>query len=514
MEMQAMEVNKTEQKNMLVFAVVTAAAFLVLLYGSVLKGIPMGINVLLFIVVCYLSMAAVFRKRFLSVLKESLFTTAAVVLLGVTFLLYNNLILLTINGFLIVMLTGAQYRYMLKRDKTALYSFGIIKDANVVWFGYTFGGIGGAFQSAGRDKKQSNVKGVVIGVAITIPVLAAVIALLMSADLAFSDIMQNIFKDWNAADVFGNIIVGILLFFCAAGLIFSLHTKTPGLAGNQVKMININSIAIKLLVGCVDAVLAIFAALQFAYLFAGNVPEGYTYATYAQNGFWQLVAVAVIVAAIVFIIKKSVEVQKGNNKSIRWMLGLLCALTEIILVSAFWRMALYEQAYSFSILRIFTQAFMVATAGVFIVLIVSLLKPALNIKKWIFIVGMVCYLALNYMNVDAFIAQQNAAMGKEKTDVFYLTQLSVDALPYYADRIEAEVDARIYRHDNQMENYDQSYYKDLYLCKRLADLREGILKSDGWQYYNVGREKAKTFIAEYGSVFDKAEQYFKNNGFF
>jgi hypothetical protein len=507
----ANEINKTEQKNMLVFSVVAAAAFLILLYGSVFKGIPMGINVLVFTAVCYLSMAAVFHKRFLSVLRESVFTTAAVMLLGVTFLLFNNLILLTINGFLIVMLVGAQYRYMLKRQKNALFSFDFVKDANVVWFGYTFGGMGGAFKSTGQDKKQSNLKGAVIGVAVTIPVLAAVIALLMSADLAFSDIMQNVFKGWNAADVFGNIIVGILLFFCAAGLIYSLHTRMPRMQERQEKLIQFNSVAIKLLVGCVDVVLAVFGVLQFAYLFAGNVPEGYTYATYAQTGFWQLVAVAVIVAAIVFLVKKSVIVQKENNKQIRFMLALLCALTEIILVSAFWRMALYEQAFSFSILRIFTQAFMVATAGVFIVLIISLAKPALNAGKWIFVVGMVCYLALNFMNADAFIARQNIAIGKESTDVPYLTQLSVDALPYYADKIEAEVLKGINGRFNDQEDSGQLEYEHLFLCKRLVDIREGVEKAASWQYYNIGREKAKAFLEEYSVAFDKAERYWETN---
>ncbi len=511
MQNQELEINKTEQKNMLVFAVITAAAFLVLLYGSVFKGIPMGINVVLFIAVCYIGMAAVLGKRFLSALKETIFTTSAVVLLGITFILYNNLILLSINGFLIVMLVGAQYRYMLKRKKNDLYSLGFIRDANVVWFGYTFGGMGGAFKTTGRDKKQGSVKGLVIGIAVTIPVLAAVIALLMSADLAFSDIMQNIFKGWNAADVFGNIIVGIILFFCAAGLIYSLHTRIPRAEEKPEKLFRFNRIAIKLLVGCVDAVLAIFAALQFTYLFAGNVPAGYTYATYAQNGFWQLVGVAVIVAAIVFIMRKTVEVAKGNNKSIRILLAFLCALTEIILVSAFWRMSLYEQAYSFSILRIFTQAFMVATAGVFIVLAISLFRPALNINKWIFIVGTVCYLALNFMNADAFIARQNIALGKEKADIAYLTGLSVDALPYYADKIEAEVDRGINERYNRPADEGRFDYEHLLLCKKLADMREGVNKASGWQYFNTGREKAKAYLSEYGSVFDKAEEYWKTN---
>lgn len=503
METQICEENKIEQKKLLIFAIVTAAAFLVLLYGSVFKGIPMGINVVLFIAVCYLSMAAAFTKRFLSVLKESMFQTAAVLLLGITFILYNNLILLTINAFLIIMIVGAQYRYMLKRDKDALFSFDFIKDANVVWFGYTFAGMGGAFRTIGQDKKQSGVKGVLIGIVITIPVLAAVIALLMSADLAFSDIMQNIFKNWNVADLFGNMIVGIILFFCAGGLVFSLHTRIPKVISKQDKMISFNKIAIKLLVGCVDGVLAIFAVIQFVYLFAGNVPAGYTYATYAQNGFWQLVAVAVIVAAVVLLVKKSVAVQNGNNKSIRFMLGALCALTEIILVSAFWRMALYEQAYSFSILRIFTQAFMVATAGVFIVLIISMIKPALNIKKWIFVVGMVCYLALNFMNADAFIAQQNVAIGKENADIRYLMELSVDALPYYIDEIDEQL--KIVNDDYTFLNFkrDNNVYLYQHSLMYMNEIKEGLNKSEGWQYYNFSREKAKELLAQYD--FSQAE---------
>ena len=167
---------------------------------------------------------------------------------------------------------------------------------------------------------------------------------------------------------------------------------------------------------------------------SGNVPEGYTYATYAQNGFWQLVEIAVIVAAVVFIVKNPPP-HGGGQPGAALALIVLCAAAEVVLVSAFWRMSLYEQAYSLSILRIFTQAFMVATAGVFGVLIAGLAKPGLNIKKWIFVVGMVCYIALNYMNADAFIARQNVAIGGEAADVVYLTQLSADALPYYADSL-------------------------------------------------------------------------------
>lgn len=113
-----MEEKMTGGRNLLVFAVCISIAFLVLLYGSVFKGIPMGINVLLFIAVCYGCCWPLFLKKiFAYALRQSAFQTAAVVLLGVTYLLYNNPLLLVINGFLIVLLVGAQIRLMLKVKK-------------------------------------------------------------------------------------------------------------------------------------------------------------------------------------------------------------------------------------------------------------------------------------------------------------------------------------------------------------------------------------------------------------
>lgn len=488
-----METNtqKADSRSQLLFAAAITAAFLVLLYGSIFKGIPMGINVLLFIAVCYGSMLACF-DAFHTVLRESVFQTVTVVLLGITFVLYNNLVLLTINAFLIIMIVGAQYRFMLKLQKDPLYSLETIRDACVVWFGYSFAGLPGAFKSMGNSKQSSNVKGVIIGIAIAIPVIAAVLALLVSADAAFSQMLKNTFQDVNAGDAVGYSIVGVLLFVCACGLYYSLKNRKPNLNAAQPKLWNLNKIAMMLVVGCMDVVLAVFAAVQFGYLFSGNVPAGFTYAEYARSGFWQLVGVAVIVAAVVFLVQKSAEVRSGNNKAVKIMLTILCALTEIVLVSAFWRMVTYEQAFLFSILRIFTQAFMIATAGVFLVLAVSFWARDFKLQKWIFIVGMVAYVGLNFLNPDAFIAMQNRAIQKEGADMHYISELSADALPYWADKANEQIDKVL----------DGGYGRDEYLMdmnnfliKSLAPIQEGIGKSGSWQYFNLSRENAKSYIS-------------------
>ncbi|MEI6100303.1 MAG: DUF4173 domain-containing protein [Eubacteriales bacterium] len=486
-------------KNQLLFAAISVASFLVLLYGSIFKGIPMGINVLLFIGVCYGCMVAFFDV-FLVVLKESIFQTVVVILLGSTFLMYNNLILLTINAFLIFMIVGAQFRFMIRMQKDPLFSAKIVRDACVVWFGYSLAGIPGAFKTLGQEKKLSGVKGLIIGIAVAIPLLAAVLALLVSADIAFSEMFKNIFKDINAADVIGYSIASVLIFVCAGGLYFSMRNRHPKPDAEQHKILNLNKIALMLVVGCIDTVLVVFAALQFGYLFAGNVPAGYTYAQYAQNGFWQLVAVAVIVAAIVFLAQSSSSVRTENSRALKTMLSVLCVLTEVVLVSAFWRMALYELAFSFSILRVFTQAFMVATAVVFAVLVISLWKRDFKLMKWIFVAGMVVYLGLNFMNADAFIAQQNTSYHKQ-ADIQYLSQLSVDALPYYADQIDARI--------KEKEDVEFDYEYDAF-CRGLVNIREGVEKASGWQYFNVSREQAKAYITRYSNGFDTADVHVKN----
>ena len=137
METQILQEKGSETKGVLIFAGVTAAAFLVLMYGSLFKGIPMGLNVLLFIAIMYASMLASFSGRFWRAMRGSFFQTGTVVLLGVSVFTVNNLILLSINGFLIAVLVGAQYRFMLTGRKDALFSQETVGDASVVWLGYT-----------------------------------------------------------------------------------------------------------------------------------------------------------------------------------------------------------------------------------------------------------------------------------------------------------------------------------------------------------------------------------------
>ena len=103
--------------------------------------------------------------------------------------------------------------------------------------------------------------------------------------------------------------------------------------------------------------------IQFQYFFGGQTNigvQGYTYAEYARRGFGELVAVAFF-SLLLFLGLSAIV--KRQNPAQRWVfsgLGLgMVALVGVMLVSAFQRLLLYEAAYGFSRLRMYTHVFMI-----------------------------------------------------------------------------------------------------------------------------------------------------------
>ncbi|MDZ7837537.1 MAG: DUF4173 domain-containing protein [Actinomycetota bacterium] len=112
-----------------------------------------------------------------------------------------------------------------------------------------------------------------------------------------------------------------------------------------------------------NIVFCVFSIIQFKYLFGGEnfiQPSVFTYAEYARRGFFELVAVSVINFLIILIAVSFLKKESKNvTIAIRILLSLVAGFTFVMIASAFYRMSLYEQAYGFTYLRIFVQAFMV-----------------------------------------------------------------------------------------------------------------------------------------------------------
>jgi hypothetical protein len=110
------------------------------------------------------------------------------------------------------------------------------------------------------------------------------------------------------------------------------------------------------------------------------------------------------------------------------------ALTLLIDVVAFNRLSLYEEAYGFTMLRLYSHVFAVWVAVVFLLLAADFLG-AWSRRRWFvgatLATASAVLLGLNFVNPEAFVVSFNTshARNAHKIDGDYLSQLSSDATP-------------------------------------------------------------------------------------
>jgi hypothetical protein len=163
---------------------------------------------------------------------------------------------------------------------------------------------------------------------------------------------------------------------------------------------------------------------------------GYTYSEYARKGFGELVATGFF-SLLLFLGLSTIV--KRQNAAQRWVfsgLGIaMVLLVGVMLVSAFQRMLLYEAAYGFSRLRLYTHVFMIWLAALLaVVVLLDILRRERFFALASLAAGIGFAATLLLINVDGTIVRQNvqrAEAGKE-LDVAYLASLSSDAVPALA----------------------------------------------------------------------------------
>ena len=99
------------------------------------------------------------------------------------------------------------------------------------------------------------------------------------------------------------------------------------------------------------------------------------------------------------------------------------------------RMALYESAYGYTHLRVYTQVFMVALAGVLLWRGVTLWWRPERFAIGAFVGALGFLVALDVLNPDAFIARGNlerSAHGADLDESYMVSPLSEDAAPELA----------------------------------------------------------------------------------
>jgi hypothetical protein len=188
-----------------------------------------------------------------------------------------------------------------------------------------------------------------------------------------------------------------------------------------------------------DAIFAAFAVAQAmaATGAAGDTlrAAGVTYADYARSGFFQLLWVAGITAVVLILFSRITGLTERTTKRAFQVLALTAiALTLLIVFVAFRRLSLYEEAYGFTMLRLYSHIFAVWIAIVFILLAAET-AGAFPRRRWFVgatsISAMALLLALNLANPEAIVVNLNIdhARFTHKMDPQYVAELSSDATP-------------------------------------------------------------------------------------
>jgi hypothetical protein len=189
--------------------------------------------------------------------------------------------------------------------------------------------------------------------------------------------------------------------------------------------------------GLLNALFATFLAVQVQVLFGGNDhvldTVGLTYAQYARAGFYQLLVVAFLVLAVVAVAGRRRGERTGRRPTpVEYLLGLLCLLTLVVLVSALRRLGLLEDTYGFTLTRLFGHTGTLWVGAVLaLVMAAGAARRTELLPRAIVATTAAGLLAFSLANPEGLVASKNVDRFERtgKIDTGYLRTLGADATP-------------------------------------------------------------------------------------
>lgn len=283
------------------------------------------------------------------------------------------------------------------------------------------------------------------GLLLALPVLAVFALLLSSADLAFASAMQRLW-DVDLGALLGVSVARVVgVVFSAAVAASVLGHALRRRRGREAGEEEVAPASPRLgltealtLILAVDALFLVFAGFQVEYLFIGDASTpapGYSHARYAREGFFELLVVSMLTLGLVMALARWTRRESPLARTVfQACASVMVALTLVIVASAVKRMTLYEEAYGYTRLRVFTHVFMFALGGVLAWRAVTLWWRPERFAVGAFVAALGAVLAVNVINPDALIVRLNIARvaAVPHVDDDYLYSLSADAMPELA----------------------------------------------------------------------------------
>lgn len=153
----------------------------------------------------------------------------------------------------------------------------------------------------------------------------------------------------------------------------------------------------------------IFCIIQIFYLFCGigSLPDDYTYAEYAREGYFQLLFVCLFNIPLVLLCSRLFT----KHWLLQALLSFICACTCLMIASSAYWMILYISAYVLTFLRVFVLWTLSVMILVLIGSLILIYQNRFPFVKYILAVIVVFFLLLTFSRPDAGIARYNLTQG-------------------------------------------------------------------------------------------------------
>ncbi|MFD6634934.1 DUF4153 domain-containing protein [Micromonospora chalcea] len=328
----------------------------------------------------------------------------------------------------------------------------------------------------------ATVSKVTVSVVATVVVLVVFGSLLASADAAFSEALGSLVPETDMGSVFSWVFLAVVGGLIAVAAVYTIAAPPDLSTVDKSGERRIGLLEWAPAIGALVLLFAGFVVVQFTVLFGGQQHvqrvAGLSYAEYARSGFWQLLFVTLLTVAVLGGVGRWARRERPVERVLlRVLLGLISALSVVIVASALSRMWTYQKVYSFTGERIFVMAFEMLLGTVFLMIILA----GVRFKgRWIpgttVALAVAMLLGLAVLNPEDYVARRNALRYEQtgKIDAWYLRALSADATPSLAK------------------------LPDPVRRCTLSWIADDLAEPDPWYAWNLGRQRARKALEEVG----------------
>jgi len=276
------------------------------------------------------------------------------------------------------------------------------------------------------------MRSILRGVAVGLPIVVVLGVLLASSDALFRSIFEFSVSMPAIGEHVWFLIVGGLVTAGVAG-----HAYWGGHPDSAAPPEMIGPTELVIALGGIVSVYSVFVVTQVVAITAGagyvRRNTGLTYAEYARQGFFQLLAAAALTLAVLLLLDRYSDAVSHGQRRVGLLQQATVILTLLVVAVAIRRLFLYESEFGLTMLRFSTIVF---AAWIGIVFVLCGLKLAnrlgADLTNSVMVSAFLVLMAVNLANPESLVASRNIDRfgGTGQLDIDYLLDsLGPDALP-------------------------------------------------------------------------------------